>query len=98
MADMIADPQSDYYKELGQELNVTPEDALEIRREILEEIVEEAREKKLKFDYECPFCGGVNSMVCSYFSNSEMVRPGSFRYSTEWLMQNSRKPPYEVEG
>lgn len=97
MADMIADPQSDYYKELGQELNVTPEEALEIRTEILEEIVAEAREKKLKFDYECPFCGGVNSMGCSYFSNSEMVRPDSFRYSTEWLMQNSRKPPYEVE-
>lgn len=98
MATMIADPRSEYYTDLGVALGIDAQEAFETLAEVVAEIVEEYKEKDLKFDYDCPFCGGVNSMGCAYFSLSEMANPNSFVYSTEWLIQNSKKPPYESEA
>jgi hypothetical protein len=99
---LIEDPNSEYYVKIGNELNTSTEDAHSKIKQLetkLSAILDERDPKKeLKFDYDCPFCGGVNSSKCHYFSNSQPVKPDGFLYSTEWLVMHSRKPPYYIES
>jgi hypothetical protein len=102
----LSDPSSEYYQELGKELGTSSTEAhSSMKKEIALQVVElESTQKTLspskqiRFDYYCPFCGGVNSPDCYYFSNSETVNPSSFEFSKEWLLAHSLKEPYEVEA
>jgi|GEM_PF-4928218 len=89
---------SEYYEELGKELNISTEKAFDVMQSTLEQIREEKTRLVEKFDYVCFACGGTNSGSCVYFSNSEMAKPeGGWVFSTEWLMINSLQGPYTVE-
>ena len=100
---LLEDSNSEYYKDLGTELGVEPKEAhaqaVAVKEAIAKEIEEEkAANKVVMFDYECPFCGGTNSMGCGYFSQSEAVNPDNYQFSMGWLAQHSLKPPYEVDA
>jgi hypothetical protein len=103
---LLSDPSSEYYQELGKELGTSSTEAhASMQKEIAQRTVEleSAKKtlspsKKLIFDYHCPYCGGTNSPDCFYFSNSETVKPSSFAFSKEWLLAHSLKEPYEVDA
>mmetsp|Transcript_25507 Transcript_25507/g.24391 ORF Transcript_25507/g.24391 Transcript_25507/m.24391 type:complete len:333 (-) Transcript_25507:222-1220(-) len=70
----IEDVNSEYNKELGKVLKISPEKALKVRMMVAKVIKE--KQKKMtttqveRFQYHCPFCGGVDSSYCNFIKSS----------------------------
>lgn len=80
-----SDPNSDYHRLIAEELEMEPEAAMEeieatkvkIRELVtIESVVE-------KFEYHCPYCGGVDAASCAYID-----------YPLDWKIQHSLKKPW----
>ncbi|MBX7114459.1 MAG: AAA family ATPase [Myxococcaceae bacterium] len=84
------DVNSAYMKEVAKRLGVSPKRAHEliVQTRVKVKKLVEVNEKKLlqKFDYHCPFCGGINSPTCAYIN-----------YPLDWKVSHSTKKPWTEE-
>ncbi|MFN8608478.1 MAG: AAA family ATPase [Vulcanimicrobiota bacterium] len=87
-AQMEADPNSAYIKRLAEKLNCTPEEAIKSLQKVKIKVKKMVTNVKLvkRFEYHCPYCGGINSPSCAYIGQS-----------LEWKIQHSLKKPWTEE-
>jgi SpoVK/Ycf46/Vps4 family AAA+-type ATPase len=83
-----ADPNSAYIKRLAEKLGVTPEEAIKSLQAVKIKIKKMVTNVKLvkRFEYHCPYCGGINSPTCAYIGQS-----------LDWKIQHSLKKPWTEE-
>ena len=82
-----ANPKSAYVKAVAAAMGVEPAEAVEAITKVAEKTKKFAKMKvvKQRFEYHCPFCGGIDSASCAYIN-----RP------IEWKIQHSLKKPWNV--
>jgi len=87
-AKMESDPNSAYIKRLAEKLGVTPEEAIKSLQKVKIKIKKMVTNVKLvkRFEYHCPYCGGINSPSCAYIGES-----------LDWKIQHSLKKPWNEE-
>ncbi|MBS2038598.1 AAA family ATPase [bacterium] len=87
-AQMEADPNSAYIKRLAEKLNCTPEEAIKSLQKVKIKVKKMVTNVKLvkRFEYHCPYCGGINSPTCAYIGQS-----------LDWKIQHSLKKPWNEE-
>lgn len=80
-----ADAGSDYARRLAEKLGVEPEEALRLAAETEKAIGKAVKVRSLKqrFEYHCPFCGGIDSKGCAYID-----------MPLDWKIANSLKKPW----
>ena len=83
-----ADPNSAYIKRLAEKLGVTPEEAIKSLQAVKIKVKKMVTNVKLvkRFEYHCPYCGGINSPTCAYIGQS-----------LDWKIQHSLKKPWTEE-
>ncbi len=83
-----ADPNSAYVKRLAEKLGVTPEEAIKSLQKVKIKVKKMVTNVKLvkRFEYHCPYCGGINSPSCAYIGQS-----------LDWKIQHSLKKPWNEE-
>ena len=83
-----ADPNSAYIKRLAEKLGVTPEEAIKSIQKVKIKVKKMVTNVKLvkRFEYHCPYCGGINSPSCAYIGQS-----------LDWKIQHSLKKPWNEE-
>jgi SpoVK/Ycf46/Vps4 family AAA+-type ATPase len=81
------DPNSNYNQALGRKLGVSAEAAKQLRISIkvkVKKLVESMDPVAVqRFEYHCPFCGGVDSPTCDYIN-----------FPLEWKVEHSTKKPW----
>ena len=87
-AQMEADVNSAYIKRLAEKLNCTPEEAIKSLAKVKIKVKKMVTNVKLvkRFEYHCPYCGGINAPTCAYIGQS-----------LEWKIQHSLKKPWNEE-
>ena len=80
-----ADPKSDYMKAVAEKLGVDAKEAVEQAEQVRVKIRQlvETEEVVQRFQYHCPYCGGIDSGSCAYIT-----------MPMEWKVQHSLKKPW----
>ena len=82
-----ADPKSDYNKQIASKLNITPQEAVKMHVRVtytIKKLIESMETTKIqRFNYHCPFCGGIDSPTCAYINQP-----------LEWKIQHSVRKPW----
>jgi SpoVK/Ycf46/Vps4 family AAA+-type ATPase len=85
MEQQESDPKSAYIKALAEELGVAPEDAVKQLTKVRVKMrkMVEVKEVVQRFQYWCPYCGGIDSARCAYINQP-----------LDWKIQHSLKKPW----
>ncbi len=80
-----SDPTSAYAQQLAEKLGVEPKAAIEAAAKTEAAIGKSVKVRSLKrrFEYHCPFCGGIDSQSCAYIN-----------MPLGWKIANSLKKPW----
>jgi hypothetical protein len=83
---MEGDVKSAYVKRLSEKLKCTPEQAVKSLQTVKVKVRKMVTQERIvkRFEYHCPYCGGINSPRCAYIGQS-----------MEWKIQHSLKKPWD---